>query len=120
MPAVVIVRRIVCRDTVQPVLQRVVADFVRIQEIADRIRITEYINLLIALKVHRHIGGFKRSQFPAEANAVPQIMQEAPGVSLQRRQFRKKARLLPRNEQPPETARLPLHGKTDLRNDSTS
>ena len=37
MPAVVIVRRIVCRNTVQPVLQRMIADFVRIQKIADRI-----------------------------------------------------------------------------------
>ena len=73
MSPVIIPCRIVVPDAVKSILQGMIGNSVRTQIITYGIRITEYINLLISLEIHRDVRLQQLSEFSGKADPLQHV-----------------------------------------------
>ena len=82
MPTIVISRRIIITDTVQPVLHGMVTDFLPAQIIAYRIGVAEHVNIPILPEIHGDICLLRRSQLFAENHPRKHVKDDVSPVLM--------------------------------------
>ena len=82
MTFIIISCRVIITDAIKPILKCMITYFLIAQIIADGVRIAEDIYILIAPKIHRHVGLLQLSEQLRVTDAGKHIDQQIPSVHM--------------------------------------